>query len=759
VNDRVTPRCEPGQVVTAVVERVFSYGVFAHLTDGTPAYVRQRELTLAGNIDPQQVVSEGQEFRAAVLALPQAGRRLELSIRRAEPDPWEAFVRQYRVKHTVTGTVKWISSRGVFIEIIPGVDGFIPAHELAPWSVDQPADLLWIGDQVEAMITHLDRKNKRVQLSIRQQMLHLVRVQEFVQHLQAEPALDEPSPEMEQVEVDVRVVVDLKPLRRVLVLDDDPAVRETLTVWLRNHGCQADQVGNSEEGLAHLHHAEYGVALVDLDLAGHDGIEFIRALCQSHLDMHVLVMSIPEWIAERSQELESLQVTGVFVKPLNPDEVLDTLARLAEGEMVGPFRATAFGQGHEAAEPFQQVASTVRSGIPLEDRLEAGVADLVRLTRAEQGVLFHLDPVSQQGSIAALAGVLSVNYEGVRVLAASPVKDVIVNRNEVFEPRLTAQVRLRFQKLLDVVAFGSCVGVPVAALGNVEHALFLFHREPEAFSRYRLRDAQAMAILLGAALENEAVEQRIQSTNPFLLSGQLAAGFGHDVFNKMSALEFQVRNLRTRCGQMVQETDEQAAPGAFDYAEAAQDLDRLFQTTLDLRKTVEAFRELIRAENQTAIDVNQVVQQAALLLQLTSEGRQVHLEIKPAPGLPLVVGNPVRLQQVFLNLMLNATQHTIEQQKRWPYGLALLQVTVGIDSNAERPVWIRFTDTGPGIHCRLWEDIFALGFSTRPKGTGLGLFIARSLVESMGGAIRVEQSYIPLGTTFRVELPAAGSES
>lgn len=759
VNDSAPPRYAPGQLVEAVVERVVSYGVFAHLRDGTPAFVRPRELTLAGNVDPQQVVCPGQELRAVVIALPQGAQRLELSVRQAEPDPWVAFVRHHRVKQSVTGTVKWISSRGVFVEIVPGVDGFVPTHELAPWRVDQPEDLFWIGDGVEAMVTHLDQRNRRVQLSIRQQMHHQARVQEVVRHLQAEPPPDEAAAGTAGGEVGARHPVDLSAFHHVLVLDDDPDVRSNLAVWLRNHGCRADQVGKSDAALAQLQEAEYSAALVDLDLAGQDGIEFIKMLRENQPDVHVLVMSIPEWIAERSQELEALRVSGVFVKPLNPDEVLDTLAQLARGEAVGPFRAAAFEGEREAAEPFLQVANTMRSGIPLKDRLEAGVADAVRLARAEQGILFHLDPISKQGSIAASAGILPVNLDAVHALAASPIKDLIASQKEELEPRLTAPLRRRFQKLLDVVAFESCLGVPVAALGKVEHALWLFHREPEAFSRFRLRDVHAVAILLGAALEKGAIEQQIQSTNPFLLGGQLAAGFGHDVFNKMSALEFQVRNLRTTCAMMSREGGPGAATAVLNYAEVSQDLDRLFQTTLDLRKTVEAFRELTRAETQMGIDVQQVIQRAVVLLQLTAEGRQMDVEVETAPGLPLVLGSPARLQQVFLNLLLNAAQHTIEQQKRWPQSPASLRVTVGAEPGAERPVSIRFIDTGPGIHCRSWEDIFALGFSTRPNGTGLGLFIARSLVESMGGAIRVERSYVPSGTIFRVDLPAASPET
>jgi len=66
----------------------------------------------------------------------------------------------------------------------------------------------------------------------------------------------------------------------------------------------------------------------------------------------------------------------------------------------------------------------------------------------------------------------------------------------------------------------------------------------------------------------------------------------------------------------------------------------------------------------------------------------------------------------------------------------------------------RFKDNGLGIHRQLWERIYDLGFSTKEGGTGLGLYIAKGLVESLGGHIKVEESYILVGSTFLVELPA-----
>jgi signal transduction histidine kinase/predicted RNA-binding protein with RPS1 domain/DNA-binding NarL/FixJ family response regulator len=742
------------QIVAARVERILPFGVFVRLPDGTQAYVRKRELTQAGNLDPRQVVSEGQEIKAAVIALAEPDRNLELSARQAERDPWDKFVQSFKVRDTVTATVKRLSAKGVLAQIVPGVDGFIPLTELAPWLVEQPYDLLWGGDQVEAMIIHLDRQAKRMRLSIRQQMIHMVQVQQFTEHFQIEEALSEPTTEPDEPDVRGEELTDLQALGQVLVLEDHSGVREELVIWLKRHGCQADGVSLPNDGLERMKQTEYGLALVDLDLAGQDGLEFIRSIQKTSPNTRVVVMSIPDWLAERSQDLEALQVVEVFVKPLDLDEVLEILARLARGETVGPFRLTVPGQVEETADSFQQLAKTMRSGIPLVTRLEAGLKGLVRFTRAELGVLFRLDPLSHQVDVVAQAGHLPLNYEAVYDLSGSPVKDLILEGGEIFETQLSVQARRRFQKLLEVVSFETCLGVPVSAAGRVEHALFLFHREPDAFTRYRLRDAQAMATLLGVALESQALEERIHAVSPFVLSGRLAAGFGHDVFNKMSALELQVRNLRASFSTLTGEAGVSHLAEASGGIQMVHQIDSLLEVTLDLKQTVEAFRELIRAEDRVAVDVNQVVQRAVLLLQAIARRRRVHIEMALASDLPPIIGSAVRLQQVFLNVMLNAVQHIAQKLERWPGCQGALHIATAWEPKEECPVRVRFTDNGPGIHRQLWENIFALGFSTRPGGTGLGLFIARSLVESMGGRIAVEESRIPLGTTFLAELPA-----
>jgi len=741
-----------GQIVSARVEKLFSFGVFTLLPDGTEAYVRRRELTQAGNLDPRQVVKEGQQVQTRVIRLGTPKSKLELSIRQAEPDPWEAFARATELRETVVATVKNLSTGGAFVQLVPGVDGLIPLKELAPWPIERPGDLLWPDDHVEAMVTHMDPKSKRLRLSIRQQMLLTARAEQIAEHIRAGGEPPDPLPESDataqtEPEPGPEPLLGLHDLGPVLVVDDHEDVQREMTIWLQDRGSQADGVRCPKDGLAQAVQIQYSVALVDLDLDGEDGLDFIRDLRETSPKTQIIVMSIPEWIASKSEDLEALQVVEVFAKPLDLDEVQETLAQIAQGETVGPFRATSREHSEPEVSSFQQLAEVMRSGTPLETRLEKGLEDLVHFTQAELGVLFHLDPISWQVRIVAQVGQLSLDDTGLEDLSASPVKDLVVEGGEAYVANLSTQARRRYQKLLDVVEFESCVGVPVSAAGRTEHALFLFRRDPEGFSRYRLRDAYALATLLGVALESEALEARIEAVSPFLLSGQLAAAFGHDVFNEMSALELQVINLHSASQYMGDDAEPSSGNTLLDRVE------RLLESAADLKRTASAFRQLVRAEDQRQLDVNDVIQRSIRLLRTMIRWEGIRIEQDLPPELPLVFGSSIRLQQVFLNVMLNAIQHTGQKLDHWDQGYGKLTITTGVEPGSVPTVWVRIADTGPGIHYRMWNNIFALGFSTRAKGTGLGLFIAQSLVESMGGTIYVEESRIPTGTTFRIDLP------
>jgi signal transduction histidine kinase len=271
------------------------------------------------------------------------------------------------------------------------------------------------------------------------------------------------------------------------------------------------------------------------------------------------------------------------------------------------------------------------------------------------------------------------------------------------------------------------------------------HRKPGAFNRYHLRDALATSALFTLAIEREAMEQRFRGLNKLQLAGQLASGLSHEVNNKVTGLDAQLRNLQADCRRF-----ERQGYQPEGFGDIQQALNQFSSTFDDLKHTVQLFQRLVRFEEERAASINEVLQETIFLLKPLAGQQSVRIETELSHDLPSITGNITQLQQIFLNLTLNAIQHMALKPSR---GRTLNVTTFYEGAGKECPIKIRFSDTGPGIHRQLWEKIFDLGFTTRPGGTGQGLYLARSLVESLKGKMGVERSVILLGTTFLIELP------
>jgi signal transduction histidine kinase/predicted RNA-binding protein with RPS1 domain/ActR/RegA family two-component response regulator len=749
-----------GQRVVGTVDKVLPYGVFMRLDDGPQAYLRRREMSWTGDADPRELVQVGQKIEAVISDLGGPDRCMELSRRATLPDPWEEFIHRFQKGDLVEGTVRSLVPFGGFVQILPGVDGLVPLRELALEPVEKPDEVVWVGDDVEAVITHIDPKARKVRLSISARLRQretaaavLRQLDRTIEKDAQRPHLEALLPEMTTDELTSRAVdpAVIKRVGPILVVEDEDQVRLPLVEWLQNRGYEAEAARDTKEAGERIRQQSYSLLLVDVHLPSRDGLDLIRQIRERGNDeVWVAVMSIPERIERYAREIEELNVLKVFAKPLVLDEVECLLLKIGSGEPLSPWRVTA--RDHQAAVPesFGVWTDAMHTGTSLSDRLRTFLERLVEDVRADAGAIFHLDPLSRAISIEAIAGAISPasEREAVYSLEKSPVRYVIYEGELVFEGHMTGGVERRFRKLLDLLPFESCIGVPIEVRGETQCALFLFHQKPEAFSRYCLRDALAAAVLFAAVIERETLNRQVQSLGPLLLSGELTAGLGHEVYNKMSGLEIQLCNLQTGCGRLKQQSPDLLEHSEFE--EVQQAIDELLETAEDLKCTVEVFQRLMRAEEEE-LDVNEVVRAAEVLLRPVAYREGVRLRTELDLDLPSASGSGARLQQVFLNVMLNAVQQMALISKG-----GTLDVTTSFEPHdGVRPIKVRFSDEGPGIHKRLWEKIFSLGFSTRPGGTGQGLFIARSLVESMGGRIIVERSIIPIGATFLVELPAA----
>jgi PAS domain S-box-containing protein len=160
---------------------------------------------------------------------------------------------------------------------------------------------------------------------------------------------------------------------------------------------------------------------------------------------------------------------------------------------------------------------------------------------------------------------------------------------------------------------------------------------------------------------------------------------------------------------------------------------------------VSRLRDMSRASDikKEPVDLNALVEISLLLTRQQCQSRGVEVEWSPATGLPAIPLAADQVQQVFLNLILNAIE-------AMPGG-GRLQISTAATSQPQG-IRIRFDDTGQGIAPDMLADIFEPFRTTRPDGLGLGLHVSKQIVEEHGGRIDVD-SRAGEGTTFAVWLP------
>jgi C4-dicarboxylate-specific signal transduction histidine kinase len=151
-------------------------------------------------------------------------------------------------------------------------------------------------------------------------------------------------------------------------------------------------------------------------------------------------------------------------------------------------------------------------------------------------------------------------------------------------------------------------------------------------------------------------------------------------------------------------------------------------------------------QERVALNVNESIRDVITLSQGALRKSGVSMEAELTDGLPFVVGDRIQLQQVFLNLMLNAMEAMASVLDR-PLVLRLRSELY--DSDA---IVVSVEDTGTGIDPKDRGRLFETFFTTKPEGMGMGLSICRSIIESHGGRIEVSPAE-PYGSVSRVFLP------
>lgn len=158
--------CEVGKRYNGVVKSLTSYGAFVDL-GGVFGMVHISELSWTHIKHPSEVVNVGDTVDVYVKEINEETKKISLGFKNADDNPWEILKNKYPEGTVVNATIVGLTTFGAFANIIPGIDGLIHISQIANKRIDKPADVLKVGETVEAKITAIDFDKKRVSLSMR----------------------------------------------------------------------------------------------------------------------------------------------------------------------------------------------------------------------------------------------------------------------------------------------------------------------------------------------------------------------------------------------------------------------------------------------------------------------------------------------------------------------------------------------------------------------------------------------------------------
>ena len=155
-----------GDVVTGKVARITSFGAFIDL-GGVDGLVHLTELSHERNVSPKSVVTVGEEIQVKVLDLNEEEGRVSLSLKATTPGPWDGVEQKLAAGDVIEGTVKRLTDFGAFVEVLPGIDGLVHISQISHKRVENPKDVLKVGQEVTVKVFEVNAADERVSLSIK----------------------------------------------------------------------------------------------------------------------------------------------------------------------------------------------------------------------------------------------------------------------------------------------------------------------------------------------------------------------------------------------------------------------------------------------------------------------------------------------------------------------------------------------------------------------------------------------------------------
>ena len=168
--DEVEAKYPIGSTVKGRIVNIMPYGAFVEIEQGVEGLIHVSEMSWTKRVTKAgDIVSVGEEVEAVVLDIDKEGKKITLGLRQKTRNPWEVLAEKYPAGSRIKGKVRNMTSYGAFVEIENDIDGMIHVSDMS-WTrkINNPNEMLKVGDEVEAVILDIDPQQQRISLGLKQ---------------------------------------------------------------------------------------------------------------------------------------------------------------------------------------------------------------------------------------------------------------------------------------------------------------------------------------------------------------------------------------------------------------------------------------------------------------------------------------------------------------------------------------------------------------------------------------------------------------
>jgi two-component system NtrC family sensor kinase len=523
----------------------------------------------------------------------------------------------------------------------------------------------------------------------------------------------------------------------VLVVDDEIGIATLCDRVLTRIGYRVTAFTEPQEALTYLHENRVDLLLVDIRMPGMSGFDLIKDAYDHQPEIAVLVMTGFGTVETAIQALHQ-GVDGLILKPFEKDELVAAVERaLSENQNKRDVLRM------QALRPLFDVTEALMAETRPE-RLTERVLDAVcGHLHCAHAALYQSSDVTDK-KLRRLGGRGRTLLESDVCSDESPLGDALSQNIPVWV-NASGPGEIVLRDLLEGVGFGAIICVPTA-LQNLRTVIFAGRdATDQPFREVDLETLLILARQATAAMENarlyeelRAYVKRVEESRAALVqaeklatAGRMTASIAHEINNPLQA----VRN----CLHLAGRKDLPEGKRGEYFGLAQSELERLADT---VQRMLNFYRPNVARE---LVQIPELLEHALTLMRQQLDQRGIRVEVNSPSKLPSVMAVGSQLQQVFLNIFLNAFDAMPEGGD--------LKIDIRRSNDM---VEITFRDTGHGIPPELRSAIFEPFTSTKEGGTGLGLSVSYGIIAAHGGNLDLLTDRGP-GACFRILLPIGES--